>query len=56
MQDAAPIPAQKRLLALATGDARWGNVRPPLTAMPEAAGRDLAAVLKDGAGFVLESR
>ena len=39
------IPAQKRLLALATGDARWANVRPPLVAMPEAAGRELAAEL-----------
>jgi 4-hydroxy-tetrahydrodipicolinate synthase len=56
MQDAAPIPAQKRLLALATGDARWANVRPPLTSMPEAAGRELAAALQDGAGFVLGSR
>lgn len=41
----APIPAQKRLLALASGDARWANVRPPLSAMPEEAGRELAAML-----------
>ena len=41
----APIPAQKRLLALATGDERWANVRPPLIAMPEEAGHELAARL-----------
>jgi 4-hydroxy-tetrahydrodipicolinate synthase len=46
LQDYDPIPAQKRLLAIATGDARWANVRPPLTAMPEEAGRDLAGILK----------
>jgi 4-hydroxy-tetrahydrodipicolinate synthase len=46
MQDYEPIPAQKRLLAIATGDARWANVRPPLTAMPEEAGRELAEILK----------
>ena len=40
-----PIPAQKRLLAIATGDGRWANVRPPLTAMPEETGRELAAGL-----------
>jgi len=46
VQDYAPIPAQKRLLAIASGDARWANVRPPLTAMSEEAGRELAAMLK----------
>ena len=46
VQDYAPIPAQKRLLAIATGDARWANLRPPLTAMPEEKGRELAAILK----------
>jgi 4-hydroxy-tetrahydrodipicolinate synthase len=46
MQDQNPIPAQKRLLAIATGDDRWANVRPPLTAMTEDAGQKLAAVLK----------
>jgi 4-hydroxy-tetrahydrodipicolinate synthase len=45
VQDYAPIPAQKRLLAIATGDERWANVRPPLTAMSEKDGRDLAATL-----------
>jgi 4-hydroxy-tetrahydrodipicolinate synthase len=46
MQDYSPIPAQKRLLAIATGDERWANVRPPLTAMSEEAGRELAVILK----------
>lgn len=45
VQDYAPIPAQKRLLAIASGDERWANVRPPLTAMPEDSGRELAATL-----------
>ena len=46
IQEYDPIPAQKRLLAIATGDARWANVRPPLTAMPEAIGLELAMILK----------
>ncbi|MEM7120270.1 MAG: dihydrodipicolinate synthase family protein [Pseudomonadota bacterium] len=49
-QHYAPIPAQKRLLAVATGDRRWANVRPPLEAMDEAAGRSLAHDL--GPAFV----
>ena len=40
-----PIPAQKRLLAMSSGDARWANVRPPLTAMPEARGQELVIQL-----------
>ena len=55
VQDRGPIPAQKRLLAIATGDARWGNVRPPLTAMPEEAGRKLAAVLKRDCNFEISA-
>jgi 4-hydroxy-tetrahydrodipicolinate synthase len=46
VQQHDPIPAQKRLLAIATGDARWANVRPPLTAMPQNAGHDLEEILK----------
>jgi 4-hydroxy-tetrahydrodipicolinate synthase len=45
-----PIPAQKRLLAIASGDARWANVRPPLTAMPEADGQQLAGQLRSEFG------
>jgi 4-hydroxy-tetrahydrodipicolinate synthase len=40
-----PIQAQKRLLAIASGDARWANVRPPLASMSEAEGRELADLL-----------
>lgn len=46
IQEHAPIPAQKRLLAMQTGDARWANVRPPLDAMSESNGKNLAAALK----------
>jgi 4-hydroxy-tetrahydrodipicolinate synthase len=46
IQEHAPIPAQKRLLAMQTGDARWANVRPPLSAMSESDGKNLAAALK----------
>jgi dihydrodipicolinate synthase/N-acetylneuraminate lyase len=53
LQTVSPIPAQKRLLAIATGDARWANVRPPLIAMSDAAGRELATELKRDHGFSL---
>jgi 4-hydroxy-tetrahydrodipicolinate synthase len=46
VQDSAPIPAQKRLLALLTGDERWANVRPPLIAMPDAQGQELLNTLR----------
>jgi 4-hydroxy-tetrahydrodipicolinate synthase len=46
IQDYGPIPAQKRLLAMRTGDARWANVRPPLSAMSESDGKSLAAALE----------
>lgn len=39
---AGPIPAQKRLLAMASGDDRWANVRPPLLPMDVDRGRTLA--------------
>ena len=46
MEGYSPIPAQKRLLAIATNEARWANVRPPLTAMSKEAGLELAKLLK----------
>jgi 4-hydroxy-tetrahydrodipicolinate synthase len=46
VQDYAPIPAQKRLLAQMTGDERWANVRPPLIEMPEEQGRELLSTLR----------
>lgn len=54
MQEYSPIPAQKRLLSIATGDERWANVRPPLTAMSEEAGRELAGILKREFEFEVE--
>ena len=45
LENHAPIPAQKRLLAMRSGDARWANVRPPLSALSEEDGRALAALL-----------
>ena len=53
VQDYGPIPAQKRLLAIATGDVRWANVRPPLTAMCDGAGRDLTDLLQREFDFAL---
>ncbi|HSM42705.1 MAG TPA: hypothetical protein VK862_18285, partial [Afifellaceae bacterium] len=50
MQDYAPIPAQKRLLARWV-DPRWANVRPPFLPMPEADGQALAHRLKDKFGI-----
>ncbi len=46
VEEYGPIPAQKRLLALASGDARWANVRPPLLPLPEEKGEQLAAALR----------
>jgi 4-hydroxy-tetrahydrodipicolinate synthase len=48
-----PIPAQKRLLAISTGDSRWARVRPPLTAMPQAEGEALAAQIEKEFGDIL---
>ena len=46
--------AQIRGLVAAIGsDARWATVRPPLTAMPEEAGRELAGILKREFDFEL---
>ena len=45
VQEYAPIPAQKRLLAESTGDPRWARVRPPLSVMSAEKGRELAAAL-----------
>jgi 4-hydroxy-tetrahydrodipicolinate synthase len=53
VQDYGPIPAQKRLLTIATGDVRWANVRPPLTAMCDGAGRDLSDLLQREFDFAL---
>jgi 4-hydroxy-tetrahydrodipicolinate synthase len=54
-QDYAPIPAQKRILAIKTGDARWANVRPPLTSMPDDEGRKLVEILQREFALALDS-
>ena len=48
IQAFGPIPAQKRLLAIETGDARWANVRPPLDPLSEERGDELLAALGGG--------
>ena len=53
VQDYGPIPAQKGLLALATGEERWTIVRPPLVAQPGDATRALAGRLKNELGVDL---
>ena len=50
MQDYAPIPAQKRLLA-GWVDPRWANLRPPFLPMSAEDGAKLAAELLDEFGF-----
>lgn len=55
IQVKGPIPAQKRLLAIATGDSRWANVRPPLQAMLEEDGLELAERLWQEFGWELQS-
>ena len=49
-QAAPMIPAMKYTVGHFANDPRWRTVRPPLVALPEAAGRDLLAQL-DAAGF-----
>ena len=50
LEQHGPIPAQKRLLAIASGDARWANVRPPLLPMAEQDGAALAETLRSEFG------
>lgn len=45
IQDYGPIPAQKRLLAIRTGDERWANVRPPLDPLSKESGYELLDML-----------
>lgn len=45
VQGYAPIPAQKRLLALWSGDERWAAVQPPLLPKSVEEGRALADIL-----------
>lgn len=52
-QDYAPIPAQKALLARATGDARWNTLRPPMMAMNQDNVIALETSLRDQFGFTV---
>ncbi|MGC6485126.1 MAG: dihydrodipicolinate synthase family protein [Candidatus Puniceispirillales bacterium] len=52
-QDYAPIPAQKALLARATGDKRWNTLRPPMMAMDEKGVVALETALKEQFDFTV---
>ena len=45
LQDYAPIPAQKALLALRTGNSKWNNLRPPLKSLSSEKAKTLAQTL-----------
>ena len=49
----APIPAMKRMFALATGDSRWANTRPPLLPASVEEAQALIDALNSGLGFKL---
>lgn len=46
IQEYGPIPAQKYLLSVWSGDDRWRNVRPPWVSLPDAVGRQLVNILQ----------
>ena len=46
VQEYGPIPAQKYLLSVWSGDSRWRNVRPPWVSLPDARARQLNSVLQ----------
>ncbi len=50
-QDYAPIPAQKALLAMRTGNRNWNNLRPPLKPLPPEKASELVRVLKEDFNF-----
>ncbi len=50
----APIPAMKWLLADASGDARWRNIRPPLLPIKDKPGKVLKQALVEQFGFHLD--
>ena len=51
LQDYAPIPAQKALLAMRAGHGNWKNLRPPLEPLPPEKASALARVLKKDFNF-----
>jgi 4-hydroxy-tetrahydrodipicolinate synthase len=55
VQGYAPIPVMKRMFALASGDGRWANTRPPLLPASAADGQALADRLASEFGFRLSA-
>jgi 4-hydroxy-tetrahydrodipicolinate synthase len=53
VQGYAPIPVMKRMMALASGDRRWANTRPPLLPASVEEGQALASQLAGDFGFRL---
>ncbi len=53
VQGYAPIPVMKRMLALASGDGRWANTRPPLLPASVEEGQALADILATEFNFRL---
>lgn len=53
LQDYAPIPAQKAVLAQATGDRRWHNIRPPLMPLTADKAASFIQTLTQEFGFAL---
>jgi 4-hydroxy-tetrahydrodipicolinate synthase len=45
-QEYAPIPAQKAILAVMTGDKLWNNLRPPFKSMEKSKAKILASILE----------
>ncbi len=56
IQEFGPIPAQKFLLSMWSGDERWRHVRPPLLSLPDAVGRQLNSTLEREFAFAPSSR
>lgn len=54
VQDYPVIPAMKWLLADASGDSRWRNVRPPLEPLSDEKGREMKTRLAQDFGFELQ--
>jgi 4-hydroxy-tetrahydrodipicolinate synthase len=52
IQEYGPIPAQKYLLAMWSGEDRWRHVRPPFVSLPDAVGHQLRSTLEREFAFV----
>jgi 4-hydroxy-tetrahydrodipicolinate synthase len=56
IQEYGPIPAQKYLLSVWSGDGRWRNVRPPFLSLAETVGRQLRDTLEREFAFAPSPR